>query len=587
VNEVAAKPALANHQGAVHNSDIAEIFYRLAELLEIEGANPFRIRAYRRAAATIEDLPQPAAALLANGEDLSDLPGIGEDLAGKIKEICDTGHLRALQDIEARTPSALARLTAVPGLGPKRVKVLHDVLGVQSVEDLIKAARAGRVRDLPRFGEAFEQRLLDELKTPPAATPIRLRLSVAEEYADALVDFLKVVPGVSQAVVAGSFRRRRETVGDLDILAIARDGPAVADAFAAYPEVARVLAKGPTRVTVVLRNGLQVDLRVVAEESYGAALVYFTGSKAHNIALRKLGQGKGLKINEYGVFKGERRVSGVTEAEVYRSVGLPFIEPELREDRGEIEAAMNARLPRLVTISDLKGDLHAHTRASDGKSTLEEMVEAARERGYGYLAISDHSKHATVAHGLDAARLAAQIDEIDALNERVRGIRVLKSCEVDILKSGKLDLPDRLLSRLDVVTAGIHSDFGLSAAAQTARLLKAMDNPHVHILAHPTGRLLGERPGYAVDLDQVIAGAKARGCHLEINAHPSRLDLDDVHARAAKGAGVLIAISSDAHSTVGLANIRFGVDQARRGWLEPQDVLNTRSWPELRPLLAR
>jgi len=587
MNEALAARHVPKRGTAAHNSDIAEIFYRLAELLEIEGANPFRIRAYRRAAATIEDLPQPAAAMLARGEDLSELPGVGEDLAAKIREICETGRLRALEEVEARTPSALAKLTAVPGLGPKRVKVLHDVLGVRSVEDLARAAAAGRIRDLPRFGEAFEQRLLKELKAAPSAEPQRLRLSVAEEYATALTAFLRGLPGVGAAIAAGSFRRRRETVGDLDILATAEDGPAVAEAFAAHPEVAKVLAKGPTRVTVVLRNGLQVDLRVVEAGSYGAALVYFTGSKDHNIALRKLGLARGLKINEYGVFRGERRVAGATEAEVYGSVGLPFIEPELREDRGELAAAEGGRLPRLVTLADIRGDLHVHTRASDGKSTLEEMVEAARALGYAYIAISDHSKHATVAHGLDASRLAAQIDEIDALNAQLHGFRVLKSCEVDILKSGKLDLPDWLLARLDVVTAGIHSDFDLGAEAQTARLLKAMDNPHVHILAHPSGRLLGERPGYAVALETVIEGAKARGCALEINAHPSRLDLDDVHARAAKEAGVPVAIGSDAHSTIGLSNMRFGVDQARRGWLEAGDVLNTRGWPELAKRLAR
>ncbi len=576
---------VAPRERVIHNADVAESFYRLAELLEIEGANPFRIRAYRRAAATIEDLSEPAAALLARGETLSELPGIGEDLAGKIAEICRTGRLKALEELEARTPSDLARLARVPGLGPKRVKVLHEVLGVNSVEDLANAAAAGRVRGLPHFGPAFEQRLLRELQAPPPETETRLRISVAEEYAAALLDHLRSLPGVGEAVAAGSFRRRRETVGDLDMLV---SGPAsIADGFVDYPEVAKVLAKGPTRVTVVLKSGLQVDLRVVPAESFGAALVYFTGSKAHNIALRRRAQGKGLKINEYGVFRGEKRVAGRTEAEVYRAVGLPLIAPELREDRGEIAAAEAERLPVLVQRADLRGDLHAHTRASDGKSTLAEMVEAARALGYEYLAISDHSKHAVIAHGLDAARLSAQLDEIDALNDAGPGIRVLKSCEVDILKTGKLDLPDSLLARLDVVTAGVHSDFALSAADQTARLLKAMDNPHVHILAHPTGRLIGERSGYRVELEKVIAGARDRGCFLEVNAHPSRLDLDDVHARAAKEAGVLIAISSDAHSTVGLANIRFGVDQARRGWLEANDVLNTRRWPELKTLLDR
>lgn len=577
--------AVAPDGRTVHNADVAEVFYRLAELLEIEGANPFRIRAYRRAAATIEDLTEPVAALLARGQDLADLPGIGEDLAGKIAEICRTGRLQLLEDVEARTPSDLARLAQVPGLGPKRVKVLHDALGVNSIEDLARAAAAGRIRDLPRFGEAFEQRLLRDLKAAPATGETRLRISVAEEYAAGLLEHVKALPGVGEAVVAGSYRRRRETVGDLDILA--SGPPSITDGFVGYAEVVKVLAKGPTRVTAVLRNGLQVDLRVVPDESFGAALVYFTGSKAHNIALRKRAQGRGLKVNEYGVFRGEARLAGRTEADVYRAVGLPLIPPELREDRGELDAAEAGRLPTLVQRADLKGDLHVHTRASDGKSTLAEMVEAARALGYEYVAISDHSRHAVIAHGLDPARLSAQLDEIDALNARGPGIRVLKSCEVDILKNGRLDLPDRLLARLDVVTAGVHSDFALPAAAQTERLLKAMDNRHVHILAHPTGRLIGERTGYQVDLDKVIAGAKDRGCFLEVNAHPSRLDLDDVHARAAKAAGVLIAVGSDAHSSVGLANIRFGVDQARRGWLEPNDVLNTRTWPDLRALLVR
>ena len=577
--------AVAARDRVVHNADVAEIFYRLAELLEIEGANPFRIRAYSRAAATIEDLPEPVATLLARGEDLAELPGIGEDLAGKIAEICRSGRLKALEEVEARTPSDLARLARVPGLGPKRVKVLHDALGVNTVEDLARAAAAGRVRGLPRFGAAFEQRLLQELKAPVPEIEARLRISVAEEYAAGLVDYLRSLPGVGEAVAAGSFRRRRETVGDLDILA--SGPPSITDGFVAYPEVAKVFAKGPTRVTVVLKSGLQVDLRVVPVESFGAALVYFTGSKAHNIALRRRAQGRGLKINEYGVFRGEARVAGRTEVEVYRAVKLPLIAPELREDRGEIAAAEAGTLPVLVQRSDLRGDLHVHTRDSDGKSTLAEMVAAARALGYDYVAISDHSRHAVIAHGLDAARLSAQLDKIDALNDARPGIRVLKSCEVDILKTGKLDLPNSLLARLDVVTAGVHSDFSLSAADQTARLLKAMDNPRVHILAHPTGRLIGERTGYQVEMEKIIAGAKDRGCFLEINAHPSRLDLDDVHARAAKEAGVLIAISSDAHSTVGLANIRFGVDQARRGWLEPKDVLNTRSWPELKILLDR
>ncbi|HEX5380045.1 MAG TPA: DNA polymerase/3'-5' exonuclease PolX [Phenylobacterium sp.] len=572
---------------AAHNADVAALFYRMAELLEIEGANPFRVRAYRRAAATIEDLPEPVADLIARGGDLDDLPGIGEDLAGKIKEICETGRLTALEEVEARTPSALAALAAVPGLGPKRVQALHERLGVNSVADLLKAAQEGRVRGLPRFGAALEARLLAELRKSLPAGERRIRISTAEDFALPLKSYLERLPGVREVVVAGSFRRRKETVGDLDILAVASEGQATTDGFAAYDEVAQVVAKGPTRATVLLQTGLQVDLRVVPAESFGAALVYFTGSKDHNIALRRLAQKAGLKISEYGVFRGEERLAGRTEAEVYASVGLPWIPPELREDRGEIDAAFAGRLPRLVELCDIRGDLHVHTRASDGRSTLAEMVEAARALGYEYLAISDHSKHATVAHGLDAARLSAQIDEIDRLNATGPGVRVLKSCEVDILPDGRLDLPNAVLARLDFVIGAVHSNFNLSAEAQTARVLRAMDNPYFDIFAHPIGRLIGERPGYEIDLPKVMAAARARGCLMEINAHPSRLDLDDVQARAAKEMGLKVAIGSDAHSTPGLSAMRHGVDQARRGWLEAADVVNTRPWSELEPLLAR
>lgn len=571
----------------VHNTDIANIFNRMAELLELEDANPFRVRAYQRAAATMRDLGEPAAALLARGEDLDELPGIGQDLAGKIAEICGTGRLKALEELEARTPSTLARLSAVPGLGPKRIRALHERLGVDTVEELAEAAAKGKVRRLPRFGEAFEKRLLTSLKAVPAPGQGRQRLANVEQQVAGLLAFLRTLPGVSQAIAAGSYRRRRETVGDIDLLAIAPEGQAVADAFAVHEDVTQVVGKGSTRVTVVLKGGLQVDLRIVPEESYGAALLYFTGSKDHNIALRKLGQANGLKINEYGVFRGDQRIAGRTEPEVYASVGLPYIEAELREARGEIEAAQRGALPQLVMIDDLRGDLHVHTRASDGQSRLEDMVEAARARGYAYMAVSDHSRHAAVAHGLDSERLAAQIEAIEALNADLRDFRILKACEVDILADGSLDLPDEVLGRLDLVIGAIHSDFGLSAVAQTERVLRAMDNPLFNIFGHPTGRLIGERPGYEIDLDLVMKGALERGCFLELNAHPSRLDLDDVHCRAAKAIGLKVAISSDAHSTLGLANIRYGVDQARRGWLGPEDVINTRSWPALKALLAR
>lgn len=569
-----------------HNADVAAVFNRLADLLEIEEANPFRVRAYRRAAATVEDLGESVATLVAEGKDLRDLPGIGEDLAAKIAEIVKTGRLKLLDEVNRRTPSALAELMSVPGLGPKRVKLLHERLGISTLPELATAARAGRLRTLPRFSAAQEAKILAAVQTVNPATA-RFKISTAEDFARGLEAYLERLDGMVQVTTAGSYRRRRETVGDLDIVATCDDASAAMDWFVAYDEIAKVLAKGPTRASVVLKAGLQVDLRVVKPDSYGAALHYFTGSKAHNIAVRQLGQERGLKINEYGVFRGGKRLGGRTEREVYAAIDLPYIEPELRENRGEIEAAQSGRLPNLVRLEDIRGDLHVHTRASDGKSTLEEMVEAARSRGYAYLAVTDHSQHATVAHGLDPERLSAQLDAIDRVNDRLSDLVVLKSCEVDILPDGKLDLPDSVLARLDLVVGAVHSRFDLPSEAQTTRILKAMDNHRFHVLAHPSGRLIGERPAYAVDMERVIEGARERGCFLELNAHPSRLDLDDVHCRAAKDLGIKVAIGTDAHSDVGLGAMRWGIGQARRGWLERDDVLNTRPLRELRRLLRR
>ena len=571
---------------AVHNADISKLFRRLADLLEIEGANPFRVRAYRTAAQTIDDLPRSAAGMIAAGEELKGLPGIGKDLSGKIKEICETGRLKMLEEVEVRTPSTLAVLTSISGLGPKRVHTLHEVLGISTLEELAQAARDHRICSLPRFSAKLEAKLAEEI-AKYTQTERRYKISTAEDFAESLCAFLKQASGVRHVVVAGSYRRRKDTVGDLDILVTCDRGPSAIEHFVGYEEVAKILAKGETRSTVILKADIQVDLRVVPEESYGAALHYFTGSKAHNIAVRRLGQAKGLKINEYGVFREDERIGGRTEEEVFHAAGLPFIEPELREDRGEIEAGLAGRLPKLVTLRDIKGDLHVHTKASDGKNSLREMAEAAKALRYAYVAITDHSRHATVARGLDEDRLTKQIDEIDRLNDELEGILVLKSSEVDILADGKLDLPDHILKRLDFTVCAVHYKFDLDANAQTERLLRAMDDRYCTIVAHPTGRLLGERPGYPIDLDRVMDGAKTRGCFLELNAHPARLDLDDIHCKQAKEMGLKVAISTDAHSTAGLNAMRFGIGQARRGWLEAEDVLNTRSWPTLKKLFAR
>jgi len=570
----------------IHNSDVAEIFDEVADLLEIEGANAFRVRAYRNAARTLRDLPHSVAQMVRDGADLSELPGIGEDLAAKIVQIVETGELSALEDLKKEVPAGLVEVLGIAGLGPKRVQALHEHLGVDTIDDLTKAAKAGKIRELSGFGAKTEANILHELETRGSGET-RTMLRVAEEVAEPLVAYLREVKGVDKVVIAGSYRRRKETVGDLDILVTCAQDSPVVERFVDYEDVRDVVSHGDTRSTVILKNGLQVDLRVLEKVSYGAALHYFTGSKAHNIHVRRMGVARGLKINEYGVFKGDKRIAGETEAEVYDQVGLPYIEPELREDRGEIEAAAQGKLPELVTLDDIRGNLHSHTKASDGHNTPREMAEAAKDRGWAYLAITDHSKAVTVANGLDADRLAKQIDEIDALNDELDGITLLKSIEVDILEDGRLDLPDDILERLDLRVCAVHSHFKLSRDKQTERVMRAMDNPNFTILAHPTGRLIGSREGYALDVERVIAHAKETGCFLEINAQPERLDLDDVHAKMARDAGVKLSIATDAHTTGHLDFMRHGVDQARRGWLTAEDVLNTRSLKELRRMLRR
>jgi DNA polymerase (family 10) len=466
------------------------------------------------------------------------------------------------------------------------VKALYDKLGIRTLDELRNAAREGRVRILQGFGAKTEQHILDQLKARTSEEK-RFKLAISTQYAEALIAYLKASAGVKQIVAAGSYRRAKETIGDLDLLVTARSGSPVMDRFVSYPEVEEVLAHGTTKASVRLACRLQVDLRVVPEASYGAALQYFTGSKAHNVVLRQLAQQQGLKINEYGVFKGDQSVAGATEESVYAAVGLPWIPPELRENRGEIEAARAGRLPKLVELADLKGDLHAHTKATDGRNSLKEMVEAARKRGFEYLAITDHSRRLGMAHGLDPKRLLEQLDEIDRMNAALSGLTILKGIEVDILEDGSLDLPNEDLGRLDLVVGAVHSHFGLSRQKQTERILRAMDHPHFTILAHPSGRLIDEREPYEVDMLRLIHHASERGCVLEVNAHPVRLDLTDTDCPLAKDEGVLVSINSDAHSVLDFENLRYGVGQARRGWLEKSNVLNARSLQALRPLLRR
>ena len=568
----------------IHNEDIAVIFDELADLLEIENANPFRVRAYRNAARTVRGLARELSDMLADDYDITSLPGIGKDLAAKIREIVDTGHARALDRLHRQLPASLEDLLKIPGLGPKRVRTLFQELHIEDIGQLETAAREGRLRSLPGFGAKTEQHILDNIAAR-RSTQTRFLYSVAKRYAEPLLAYLRQVTGVRQAVIAGSYRRARETVGDLDILVTARSHSTVMSAFLAWEEVTEVVSQGRTRATVFLRNGLQVDLRVVAPRSHGAALYYFTGSKAHNIAVRKLAQKQGLKINEYGVFRGRKRIAGETEASVFRSVGLPFIAPELREMRGEIAAAQAGCLPKLIRRADLRGDLHVHSKASDGSAGIEEMALAARAAGLEYIAITDHTRNLGIAHGLDPARLLQQIDEIDRLNERLEGITLLKGSEVDILEDGSLDLPASVLARLDLVIGAVHTHFGLSRRKQTRRLQRAMESPYFTLLAHPSGRLLLEREGYEADMQRIIETAAARGCFLELNGQPRRLDLNDSYCKLAKEAGVLLSIDSDSHGPLQFENLSTGINQARRGWLEKKDVLNTRPLSRLRPLL--
>jgi DNA polymerase (family 10) len=570
----------------IHNADIANIFDEIADCLEIEGENTFRVRAYRNAARTVRGLGTELQDMVQREEELTILPGIGKDLSAKIHEILETGTAQALQKLQARIPRAVTELLKIPNLGPKRVGVLYHDLNIQSAAQLQEAARSGRIRELAGFGAKIEQRILDAVEAKATQAP-RMLISVVKPYVDSLVDYLRAATGVQEVVVAGSYRRARETVGDIDILVTADSGSALMDRFAGYDEVTQVLSKGTTRSSVVLRCGLQVDVRLVAQSSFGAALQYFTGSQAHNIAIRRLAQQRGYKVNEYGVFRGDESVAGDTEESVYQSLDLPLIPPELREDRGEIDAAQQGKLPQLIQLADLKGDLHVHTRASDGRNTLKEMAEGARARGLRYIAITEHSQRLKMAGGLDAKRLMQLLEEIDRLNDTLKGITILKGVEVDILEDGGLDLPDAVLAELDLVNGAIHGYFNLSSSKQTQRVLRAMDHPHFSILAHPTGRLINERGPYEIDMPRIILKARERGCFLELNAYPQRLDLTDIYCQMAKEEGVLVAISSDAHSTDDFDNLRFGIGQARRGWLEAGNVLNTRSLTQLRKLLKQ
>ena len=577
----------SGEEGAIRNKEIAELLESIANLLEVKGDNPFRVRAYREAARRIESLPEDVARLHAAGR-LREIPGVGESIANKIEEYLTTERVRYVEELQKEIAPGLGQLLQVPGVGPRRAKTISTQLGITNIPQLETAAREHRLAGLPGIHAKTEEKILREIERLQQRTR-RLRLGVALPAAEEVVALLKSNPAIQRIDPAGSIRRMRETIGDIDLL-VASGRPAQAmDAFTSLPIVKEVLARGPTKASVLTRDNLQIDLRVIKPEEYGSALQYFTGSKEHNISLRELAIRKGLKLSEYGLFeeRSGRRLAGETEEEVYRILGMQWIPPELRENRGEIEAAMRGRLPVLVEERDIKGDLHTHTNWSDGTDHMEAMVEAARRRGYQYIAITDHSLGLGVAHGLTHGRILEQRRLVDRLNRQYAPFRVLHGIEVNIRADGSLDYGDDILREFDVVTASIHSGFGQPSERMTERIIRAIRNPPVDVFNHPRGRLLGKREPYAVDLEAVIEVAAQTGTALEINSQPERLDLDDVWARRAKELGAMLVIDTDAHSAAHLSFVRYGVAVARRGWLEKSDILNALSVEQLLSRLHR
>jgi DNA polymerase (family 10) len=572
------------------NVQVAEVFDLVADILEFQGANPFRVRAYRNAARTVRDLSEPVAAIAADSErKLTEIEGIGDDLAEKIATLVETGKLPMLEKLQSEVPESVLALMRIEGVGPKKAAALHKELGIATLDELRKACQAGKVRELKGFGEKTEQAILRGIDAA-RSIEVRITWADADAIAQPLCDYLRQCQAVNRVELAGSYRRGRETIGDLDVLVVSPKAEEVMDHLGNYDDVQQTIARGGTKMSVKLQGGLQVDLRVVEAKSFGAALQYFTGSKDHNVIMRGMAKDRGLKINEYGVFrvdgKKEEYVAGAEEKDVYDTLDLPLFPPEIREARREFQWAEEGRLPKLVELDDIRGDLHMHTNETDGKATLKEMVEAARQRGLSYIAITDHSRRVTMARGLDPKRLRAQWRAIDRLREELDdGFTVLKGIECDILEKGGMDLPDDVLAEADWVLASVHYGQKQPRAQITERIVQAIENPHVSAIAHPTGRLINRRPAYEVDLEAVFAAAKKHGKLLELNANPLRLDLNDVHCAAAKSHGIPIVISTDAHGTEQLGMMRYGVLQARRGGLTKRDVANTRTWAEIKKLL--
>lgn len=568
------------------NDQIAACFDQLADLLEIQGANPFRIRAYRNASRTIGSTTDSFATLVTDKSDLTQFSGIGKDLAKQIAEIVETGDHPALQELKKEVPQGVVDMLRIPGVGPKKVGVFFNELGLKSLAELKAAAQAGKLASLKGFGKKTEQAILENIDRAAEAGK-RISIAVARSAADTVVADLLSLPEVVQAAAAGSCRRRRETCGDLDVLVTCADASIPMDFLAGHELVESVLQRGDTKQRVRLKSGVEMDLRVVAEESYGAALQYFTGSKEHNVVVRQRARDRGLKINEYGVFREDEQIAGATEQDVYESVDLPWIPPELRENRLEFRAVESGGLPDLITMDQIRGDLHMHTTASDGAATIEQMAAAAKERGLKYIAITDHSKRVSMANGLDSDRLRKHWEEIRSVRESIRGIEILCGIECDILEDATLDLPDDVLAEADWVIAVLHYGLKQPRKQIMERLMCAIRNPHVNIIGHPTGRLVNKRQGADVDVSDMLKAAADNNVLMEINAHPKRLDLDDIHAAAAKDMGIPIVISTDSHNVNGFDVLQYGVDQARRAGLTKDDIANTKSISQFRKLIAR
>ena len=564
---------------AMNNHDIARVLDEVADMLEILGENFFRVRAYQNAARIVADYPEPLESLAA--EQIDDIPGIGADLAGKIVALVKTGHLDLHRELQGKVPAGLLELRTIRGLGPKRIKILADIVKVTDRASLKRAAEAGALRGVRGLGKKLEEQVLAALVEQSEPPPTRILYAEAQRMVGELLSHLKLCGGIEAIEAAGSFRRRRDTVGDLDLLVASNNAAPIMDRFIAFPGVASILGKGETKSSVVLSDGLQVDLRVVEPHCFAAALMYFTGSKAHNVHLRRIAQSKGMLLNEYGLFAGDNPLAANDEESLYRALGLDYVPPELREDRGEVEAAQEHRLPRLIAREDLRGDLHSHSTWTDGRASIEEMAQAAKAAGLEYFALTDHSQRLAMARGLDAARLREQWHEIETASRKV-GIPILRGVEVDILEDGSLDLPDSILAELDWVVASVHSKLEMDSHAMTDRIVTAIRNRNVDVLGHPSGRLLNQRNASQFDLDEILHVAREEGCALEVDSQPARLDLNDSACIAAKHAGVKLVVDSDAHHPSHFAHLALGINQARRGWLEAGDVLNTRPRAKLR-----